>query len=45
MSFVVGLLFFATSVTSRAAKPSLAGVGFGLAMTGLSNRWRLQLLR
>ena len=31
-SFVVGLLFFATSVISRAAKPSLAGIGFGLAV-------------
>jgi hypothetical protein len=32
MSFVIGLLFLASSVTSRAGKPSLAGVGFGLAV-------------
>lgn len=32
MSFVVGLLFAATSFTSRAGKPSVAGVGFGLAV-------------
>jgi hypothetical protein len=32
ITFVMGLLFAATSVTSRAGKPSLAGVGFGLAV-------------